>query len=255
MKRIKFVGAMVLSLAVCSQSYGFDLLDRMLGAKKGCGCAAPVSTCCEPAPVCCEPAPVCCPPAPKVCEPAPVCCEAPKCAPACEPVCETACEPACDSCDPCAKKKKGLFAALTGLFHHHHKKHGCGCESACDSCAPVCEPVCEPAPVCAPVCEAPACDSCAPACDSCSPCGKKKKTLLAGLHSLFHHKKKSCGCSTCETGCSTCSTCESGAVMSAPAPAAAPTPAADAPPAPAKGADPTARYYQARPFVNASRSY
>ena len=40
MKWSMFVGALVLSMSLCSsqQSYGFELLDRMLGA--GCGCEA-----------------------------------------------------------------------------------------------------------------------------------------------------------------------------------------------------------------------
>ncbi len=31
MKRMMFLGALVLGVTVCSQSYGFELLDRMLG--------------------------------------------------------------------------------------------------------------------------------------------------------------------------------------------------------------------------------
>ena len=43
MKRTILVGVMVLGTSVCSQSFGFDLLDRMLGLK-GSGCD---STCCD----------------------------------------------------------------------------------------------------------------------------------------------------------------------------------------------------------------
>jgi hypothetical protein len=38
-----FVGSLVLSIAACTQSFGFDLLDRMLGSS-GCGCE---TSCCE----------------------------------------------------------------------------------------------------------------------------------------------------------------------------------------------------------------
>jgi hypothetical protein len=35
MKRMLFLGALVLGVSVCSQSFGFEILDRMLGCKKG----------------------------------------------------------------------------------------------------------------------------------------------------------------------------------------------------------------------------
>ena len=35
MKRMMYLGALVLSVTICSQSFGFELLDRMLGCK-GC---------------------------------------------------------------------------------------------------------------------------------------------------------------------------------------------------------------------------
>ena len=92
-----FVGALVVSVGLSSQSFGFELLDRMLGLND-CGC----NSCCEPQ--CCE----------KSCAPA---CEQ-ACAPACEPACAApACEPACaTACD-------------TGCCGngHGHRGHGC-CE-------------------------------------------------------------------------------------------------------------------------------
>src|SRR5258708_40333204 len=54
------LGSMVLGLAMCSQSFGFELLDRMLGSN-GCGCD---TQCCETK--CCS-KPKCC--QPKCCEP------------------------------------------------------------------------------------------------------------------------------------------------------------------------------------------
>ena len=41
MKRMLFLGALVLGVTVCSQSFGFELLDKMLG-HRGC------TSCCEP---------------------------------------------------------------------------------------------------------------------------------------------------------------------------------------------------------------
>ena len=37
------IGTLVLGVGLCSQSFGFDLLDRMLGVN-GCGCE---SKCCD----------------------------------------------------------------------------------------------------------------------------------------------------------------------------------------------------------------
>jgi len=74
-------GALVVSVGLGSQSFGFELLDRMLGLNDyGC------NSCCDP----CEPACGC----DKGCEPS--CCAEVAC---CEPSCCAAtacCEPACD---------------------------------------------------------------------------------------------------------------------------------------------------------------
>ena len=106
-------GALLVSVALCSQGFSFELLDRMLGLNGGgcgeCNTCAKVAPC-EPcaktcAPACCEKAPCC--ERGKVCRPTPVrdlfanmkdlfeakgcqceptgCCEAPKCCP--EPTC------------------------------------------------------------------------------------------------------------------------------------------------------------------------
>ena len=48
MNRTSLLGSLVLGLAVCTQGFGFELLDRMLGAS-GCGCEA---RCCETS--CCK---------------------------------------------------------------------------------------------------------------------------------------------------------------------------------------------------------
>ena len=48
MNRTSLLGSLVLGLAVCTQGFGFDLLDRMLGAS-GCGCE---TSCCQSS--CCK---------------------------------------------------------------------------------------------------------------------------------------------------------------------------------------------------------
>src|SRR4029079_17127936 len=81
------LGALVVSAGLSTQSFGFELLDRMLGLND-CGC----NSCCEPK--CCEKscaAPSCAAPA---CES----CAAPACAaPACEATCAAAPSCGCDS--------------------------------------------------------------------------------------------------------------------------------------------------------------
>src|SRR3972149_5994593 len=47
-----FLGALLLSIALSSPSFGFGLLDRMLGCGCGCGCE-PSCCCCEKS-CCCE---------------------------------------------------------------------------------------------------------------------------------------------------------------------------------------------------------
>ena len=143
MKWNLLVGSLVLGLGMSTQSFGFELLDRMLGGGD-CGCESNCceSSCCEPKcckvkcckQKCCEPK--CCEPKcckvkcckPKCCEPK--CCE-PKC---CEPKCckvkcckEKCCKQSCDSCDSCCKR--GLFDRIFA------KKccNSCGCDNGCDS--------------------------------------------------------------------------------------------------------------------------
>ena len=56
-------GALLVSVALCSQGFGFELLDRMLGLNcGGCGeCKACAKVaCCEKAGKCCCPEPACC---------------------------------------------------------------------------------------------------------------------------------------------------------------------------------------------------
>ncbi len=124
MKWNLIVSTVVLGLSMCAPSYGFDLLDRMLGVG-GCGCE---TSCCEPS---CA-APVGC------------CVKAPSC-----------CEPSCCEAVPCCKPRRcgGLLSGLS--LNRCCAKSSCGCEApvgccekaACceDSCcAPACKPRCRP---------------------------------------------------------------------------------------------------------------
>ena len=132
MKAKMVFGALLLSAALCSQGFGFELLANMVGLNRGGG-----GQCCEPQ--CCEKA--CCEPAcePECCEPA--CCE-PEC-------CEPACKPAC-------RKRGPLCCLLDDLFGRRKccAQPSC-CEKAC--CEPAC---CEPA--CGGAGEASASDRAAP---------------------------------------------------------------------------------------------
>ena len=110
MKIKMMIGTLVLGLGLCSQSFGNNLLDRMLGSN-GCGCETNCCTtsCCKPKcrkPKCCEPvcAPKCC----VVADPTP-CCAAP--APSCG--CDAA--PSCGCENSCCKQKK--CPRLNHFFH------------------------------------------------------------------------------------------------------------------------------------------
>ncbi|MFM1902505.1 MAG: hypothetical protein RLZZ440_405 [Planctomycetota bacterium] len=224
MKRMMFLGALVLGVTVCSQSFGFELLDRMLGCK---GC----HSCCEPG---CDAGAGCCEPG---CDAGAGCCE-PGCdagAGCCEPACDAGngcCEPACDAGDSCCGtsccgtrkcRKHDLFGGLKGLFEKCKRKHhGCCdscCEPACD--AGCCEPACDAGNgCCEPACDAgngccePACDAgagcCEPSCGAASCCGtscRKKHTPIRDLLKALHaakkrcHRNSCCGTSCCEPGC------------------------------------------------------
>jgi hypothetical protein len=214
-----YLGALVLSVTVCSQSFGFELLDRMLGHK---GCAS----CCEPG---CDAGAGCCEPGCDAgagngcCEPA--CGAGNGCA---EPACDAGagcCEPSCgaDSCCGVRKcKKHDLFGGLKGLFAKCKRKHSC-----CGSCT---EPACDAGNGC---CE-PACDAgagcCEPSCGAAKHCGKKKHRI-ADLLKAIHQAKKArchkssccepdCSASCCEPGCGAepaCGACDS-SVAPAPTP-------------------------------------
>jgi len=220
MKRMMFLGALVLGVTVCSQSFGFELLDRMLGHK---GCASCCEPGCDAGAGCCEPG---CGAGNGCAEPA---CGAGGCAePACgagngcaEPACGAGngcCEPSCGAASCCGvRKKHDLFGGLKGLFEKCKRKHhGCCdscCEPACGAGNGCAEPACGAGNGCAePACGAgngcaePACDAgagcCEPSCGAASCCGTRKKcTPIADLLRAIHNAKKRCHRSSCCDSC------------------------------------------------------
>jgi len=114
-------GALLVSVALCSQGFGFELLDRMLGLNNG-GCGE-CNACDKVA--CCEKA------CPQACCAAPACCEKPAC-------CENA---TCGKCKKCrATPVRDLFGDLKEMF----EAKGCVTETKCCEAAKACcpEPAC-----------------------------------------------------------------------------------------------------------------
>lgn len=294
MKRTILTLTMVLASSVCSHSYGFDLLDRMLGMK-GCGtsgscCEAPCddNTCCEPA---CGAESTGC--GLTSCEPA--CgCESKhgsclnglfnhgknECG--CESACESACEPACG-----CESTHG--SCLTGLLNHGKNgcEPACGCESSlCGDTSCGCETACAADPCCDSqgcgakkgccggllsklfnkkghgCCDSDPCEvACGcetacetPACDSC--CGSKKK---CGLLSKMFGKLNCCKDKSCDAGCDSYASSDCGCGSTSTVPYAAPVQAPavqqnDAVP-PAPIVDPSASISRNRRVIQASASY
>jgi hypothetical protein len=236
-------GALLVSVALCSQGFGFELLDRMLGLNGGgcgeCNACAKVAPCQPCAKVACEPKaclpacePACekakvCRPTPvrdlfcnikdlfeaKACQPAAVACEAPKCCP----------EPACARPVRCHKVR---------------------CERACKPCEPACKATC--APACTPVCEKP----CKPKCHKLY-----RRPVLELLENLFGCNE----CGTCEvggeTGCATgCGGTAAPAGKTAPTTGPAKAPETTTPPPPVVPKPDPVTKNQTRGIYQASRS-
>ena len=288
MKSKTIFGALLVSAALCSQGFGFELLNGLLGLKDG-GCGEG-KACAKVAP--CEACKACPAPCAKV-----ACCEK-----ACPKACEAACEPACGKAGRCKKQYptpvrdaickatpvRDLFGGLKDLY----ECKGCTCSTnACEAAKgccpePACEPACEKAKKCRKVrcekgackaCEAPkACEvaccekacpkACEAACEAaCEPtCEKAKKChklyrrpvleLLEGLFGQPCKAKCGCGeCGGCEAACAVGCDGAAPAQKAAPAtaPAKAPEQAAPLPAAPK--ADPSASI-QNRGIYQASSS-
>ena len=144
MKRMMYLGALVLGVTVCSQSFGFELLDRMLGCKGGASCCEPG---CDAGAGCCEPG---CGAGNGCAEPA--CGAGNGCA---EPACDAGagcCEPTCGAV---ARKRHCRGTPILDLLRAiHEAKKDCLSRrraSCCDSCCSdpdcgadngCCEPAC-----------------------------------------------------------------------------------------------------------------
>jgi hypothetical protein len=163
------LGALVVSVGLSSQSFGFELLDRMLGL--GCGCGSHTQEACCEKPVakpacgcekktrgcrercglqlgghlrgmlacrerCCKPKTKCCKPAPKpCCKPAPKPC----CKPAPKPCCKPAPKPCCKAKPKCGcRERKERCRSGCGLGLLDIFQRNCGCRKqrcgGCDSC-------------------------------------------------------------------------------------------------------------------------
>ena len=228
-------GALLVSVALCSQGFSFELLDRMLGLNGG-GCGE-----CNP---CAKVAP--CEPCAKTCAPA-ACCEK-------------------ATCNPCCKKYhatpvRDLFDNVKDMF----EAKGCQCEPV-----PCCEAKgCCPEPACCGktvkchkvrCCEKPSCKACEPACKACEPaCCEKpckpkchklyRRPVVELLENLFGNDECNEGC---EAGCGCGGTTVPGKAP-ATGPAKAPEQAAPLPAAPKADKDPSASI-QSRGIYQASRS-
>jgi hypothetical protein len=244
-------GALLVSVVMCSQGFGFELLDRMLGLNSG-GCGD---------------------------------CKACTKVAACDPCAKVACaQPTCEqaNCGQCTRCKKcritpvrDLFDGLKDMF----EAKGSVCEpAACGACKGCCPEPCEKAACCEPCkvkkcrkvrCEK-ACDPCCPAtcekaCEkacgpvACEPvCQPKchklyRRPVLELLEALFGDCGKSCG--TCEAGsCETACGCGGAAPAKAPAAAPAKAPEEKAAPLPVAPKPDASAAIQTRGIYQASRS-
>ena len=272
MKMNILVGSMLLSASLCGQSFGGDLLHRLLGGR-GCGAS---SSCCDTSvsdPSCgaeiaapcgsgCGAGPSCgaeiAAPCGSGCGAAPSCgaeiasCDPCSAAPSCGV--ETSC---CGPRRPILSALKAKLAGLKSKLACHAPS--CGVE-ACDPCgsAPTCgveTAPCAAAPSCAPTCgaEISACDPCAaPSCDS--GCGLKigKRGLLAKIFKCKSSCDAAPSCDSCASapvsGCSSCG----GTPVAAPAAAPVAAPAAAPVAAPAPVVDPHAYMNTKRHVIQAS---
>ena len=238
------VGSVVLSASLCGQSFGGELLHRLLG---GHGVGAN-SSCCDTTVA--DPS---CGAEMAGCGVGPTC-GAEIAAPACDPCAggviasgpscgvETACGPATSCCrTPILDKLKGLKCKLHNAKASLHAKlaakHAALASRGCETAAPSCGAEiagCGAGPSCGaeiaglgvgPTCgaEISACDPCAaPACDSGCGLTKRHGGLLG---KLFKHKS-ACDAVACDAAPAGCSSCGS-APIAAPSAAPAPAPVVD----------------------------
>jgi hypothetical protein len=225
MKGRILLGALLASVALCSQGFGIELLDRIVGLKNCNGSG----TCQACAKVDC-----------------------------CEPAAKASCpEPACGqkdsdaSCKRCITPVRDLFCGIKGLLECQRcgkvkcccPKDGCDPGKPCEevkACAPdpSCDPCAKPVRARKVCCEAKACDPACVAPKACDPCdqacAKKRcrRPILELFQGLFQCRK-----ACCDPSCDPCAAADSGGK----AEGTAPTPAPEAAPLPkAPKADPSA---------------
>ncbi len=199
------VGSLVLGFGLCTQSFGLDLLDRMLGTHYN-GCCDKV-TCCDK-PCCVDPGPscgcdngcdACCVACKPKCRRTPLlnllrsckctksccdCCDEPVCG--CEdPGC--GCEQPTCGCEATCCCKKCRRTPLLNLFRKLHSKKHCRVTNCCDCCD---EPACG--------CEDPGCGCEDPGC-GCEVKCCKKRCRVGLLDRIFG--KRCCKKSCCEVTC------------------------------------------------------
>ena len=228
MKRMMFLGALVFGVTVCSQSFGFEVLNRILGHKSCTSCTEPSCGAGNGCAVAGEPGCGAGNGCLGGCGSEPGCAAGNGCA---EPACDAGngcCDTGCTAAPKCRKKHK-LFGGLKGLFDGLHRKHSsctsnscCGAEPACDAgngclgSEPACdagngclgsEPGCDAGngclggcgsePGCAagngcaePACDAGnACTSCDSGCTAAPRRKHHKGSILGGLFKALHSKK------------------------------------------------------------------
>jgi hypothetical protein len=248
--------ALVVGVGVCSQSQGFELLDRMLGT--GCGCApCAAQACCEkPCGVAADPGCGC------AVDPGCGLAADPGCGLAADPGCGCAADPGCGcaaasggGCGPasCGCQDRCRPRLLDALFCGHRCRQscgapscGCGAQAACGCAA---DPGCGAASGC----------GCASACDS----GCRRRCHRSLLDALFCCDR-SCGSSQCGCGNGGCGGCGGCAAPACGDPCGCGEPvggaveigdggaADDAPMPPAPMADPNARVSRRSLYMQAS---
>jgi hypothetical protein len=208
-----FVGSLVLGLGLSTQSFGMDLLDRMLGTNYN-GCSDKAASCDTP---CADPGPSCgcdtgCDvqsvPCKSKCRKTPLLdllrgckkCKKSSCDGGCDTGCadpgcgvEPACDPKCGAepaCENACATKKCRKTPLLDLLRGCLKCKKSSCDGGCDTgCA---DPGCGVEPTCG--CE----NACA------AKCTVKKRCRVSLLDRIFGKhcgKKKQCGCAEPACGC------------------------------------------------------
>ena len=227
------VGSLVLGASLCGQSFGGDLLSRLLGGR-GCGAS---SSCCDTSVA----GPSCGAETASPCGSGSGCGSGPSCGAEMAAPCSSGCgAPASASCgsgcgaasscgdasscgsSSCGAPRKSILAGLHGmkvkvLCNLKSKLTcksacgpSCGAESSCDPCgsAPSCGSGCGAAPSCGSGCgAAPSCGAEIASCDPCgsaSSCGRGCGLKLGKcglLGKIFAHKKSGCDSASSCDGC------------------------------------------------------